>query len=184
MKFNTLHLVVISDTKIFLACNHIYFSLRLHEDWAGLGWALLHESYDTGSLAAEAAAIWALCSRSRAKSQETGPNYASTLKASPRTQCLSLSLTFQWPKQCSGSNSIWIPEQCQSFGPAEGEGKEVSETYGSFYDLINKDITEKKLKASWSICIDRGPSPSSLLMPASITEPLKLGFQGQGPSTT
>ena len=34
------------------------------------------------------------------------------------------------------------------FGPAEGEGKEVSETYGSFYDLINEDITEKKLKAS------------------------------------
>ena len=123
MKFNTLHLVVISDTKIFLACNHIYFSLRLHEDWAGLGWALLHESYDTGSLAAEAVAIWALCSENRTNIQEIGPNYASTLKV------LSLPLTFQWLKPCPGSNSIWSPRQCQRFWSCWRWGK------GGFWDL-------------------------------------------------
>lgn len=107
----------------------MYFSLKLRKDWAGLGWVLLHESSDTGSLAAKAAAIWALCSQDRAKSQEIGPNYASTLKASARAQCLSLPLTFQWPKQCPGSNSIWSPRQCQSFWSCWRWGK------GGFWDL-------------------------------------------------
>ena len=67
-------------------------------------------------------------------------------------------------------------DNAKAFGPAEGEGKEVSETYGSFYDLINEDITEQKLKASWPICIDRGPSPSSPLIPSIYNWTIKTGI--------
>lgn len=124
----------------------------------------------------ETVAIWAPLFWEQAKIQEIRPNYASTLKV------LSLPL-ISMTKAVSGSNSIWSPRQCQRFWSCWRWGKEVSETYGKLL-WSNKWRHHRKSSASWSFKFDKRPISIILLMPAFITEPLKLGFKGWGPSTT
>lgn len=169
MKVYMLHLVVINYTRISLVFYHKHLFLAW-VTWglsqAGLGPAPWVFSSWSPLLSGGAAIIWAHCSQGRRKSQKSGPNYASILKASARTQCMSL---------------LHVNEQSKSgCRPKFFVLLKVGE--GGFCGLLKLLQRNKwrhprtRVQAPWFIHTDRGLSPSSQHTTVLYNRTLKPGI--------